>query len=326
MGYGVEVVPLKGEPELQEDFNTAGAFVNLSLINKSPLLQLIKIHKLTSRDDLILHSHLPRAELMSIFASSRIKKVVSRHNAEPFYPNAPKVLSILLSRIVLFVTDRCIAISKAVELYMRENLEANLKQRIDVVHYGYEYRDGIIPERRNRTQPRALVIGTIARLAPQKDLHVLLAAFALFSQRSPNLNPSLVIVGDGPLREKLELLAQTLGISDTVKWAGKTTDVHSYLSKMDVFALPSKYEGFGLVLLEAMSHGLPIVAARNSAIPEVLGNEYEFLFETSNVFDLSYKLSEVIQSKFDFHEYSRERLILFRPNLMAERIEEIYLN
>lgn len=104
------------------------------------------------------------------------------------------------------------------------------------------------------------VVGTVGRLSDQKALHVLLDAVPRLLADDPGTR--LLIVGDGPLRAALERRARQLGIGDTVAFAGYQADVVPAYSAMDVFVLPSRYEGFGIVFLEAMALGVPVVGTR----------------------------------------------------------------
>jgi len=104
------------------------------------------------------------------------------------------------------------------------------------------------------------VIGTVARLATQKAVHVLLDATPLLLQQFPDAR--VLIVGDGPLRATLEQQAKRLGISSAVTFAGYQEDVASAYAAMDVFVLPSRDEGYGIVFLEAMAMGVPVVGTR----------------------------------------------------------------
>lgn len=109
------------------------------------------------------------------------------------------------------------------------------------------------------------VVGTIGRLVPQKAIHVLLDATPALLRADPATR--VLVVGDGPLRSALEAQAARLGIADAVRFAGYQEDVVSAYAAMDVFVLPSRDEGFGLVFLEAMAMGVPVVGTR------VIGSE-----------------------------------------------------
>jgi glycosyltransferase involved in cell wall biosynthesis len=109
------------------------------------------------------------------------------------------------------------------------------------------------------------VVGTIGRLVPQKAIHVLLDATPALLRADPATR--VLVVGDGPLRGALEAQASRLGIADAVTFAGYQEDVVSAYAAMDVFVLPSRDEGFGLVFLEAMAVGVPVVGTR------VIGSE-----------------------------------------------------
>jgi glycosyltransferase involved in cell wall biosynthesis len=80
----------------------------------------------------------------------------------------------------------------------------------------------------------------------------------------------LVIVGDGELRSTLERLTAELALTEHVHFVGFRSDVPNLMHAFDIFVLPSLFEGFGLVLLEAMAAAKPIVATRVSAIPEIV--------------------------------------------------------
>ena len=86
------------------------------------------------------------------------------------------------------------------------------------------------------------------------------------------INARLVIVGDGPERENLEVTAASLGISDRVIFTGQVKNVEAYYAAADVLANPSHSEGSPYVLLEAMAANLPIVATAVGGVPEMVEN------------------------------------------------------
>jgi glycosyltransferase involved in cell wall biosynthesis len=116
--------------------------------------------------------------------------------------------------------------------------------------------------------PEAKVIGTVGHLNRQKGHDVLIAAMADVAAREPAAR--LVIAGRGPLRRRLEALAAQHGVADKVVFAGLVGDVARLLKAFDVFAFPSRWEGFGIALAEAMASGLPVVASATGGITEIV--------------------------------------------------------
>ena len=118
--------------------------------------------------------------------------------------------------------------------------------------------------------PRRFTVLTVCRFYPRKRLDVLLRAAALLRQRIPALQ--IRIVGGGPEAERLRRLARSLELEPVVRWLGNLSQdaLAREYNRADVFCLPSVQEGFGIVFLEAMAAGKPIVAARASAVPEVI--------------------------------------------------------
>lgn len=103
------------------------------------------------------------------------------------------------------------------------------------------------------------IVGTVARLIPEKGLSTLLEAMSLVMKILPRLH--LVIVGDGPERSRLQQYAHKLGLNSRVRFLGWRDDVPALMAGWDCFALPSLSEGFNLSILEAMASRLPVVAS-----------------------------------------------------------------
>ena len=147
---------------------------------------------------------------------------------------------------------------------------AGRPRRVEVVSLGIDLgrfrRDLADPARvAQHRGGAATVVGAIGRLVPQKAMHVLVDATPVLLAAQPGLR--VLIVGDGPLRPELEAQAARLGVAHAVRFAGYQEDVVSAYAAMDVFVLPSRDEGFGLVFLEAMAVGVPVVGTR------VIGSE-----------------------------------------------------
>jgi glycosyltransferase involved in cell wall biosynthesis len=120
--------------------------------------------------------------------------------------------------------------------------------------------------------------------------------------------------------------ARNMGIADSVFFLGRSSLIYEFLSGLDVFILTSKYEGFGMVLLEAMDAGVPVVASRNSAIPEVLGEDFPGLCTTGNSKDFYHKIERLNDPEYRNRVLAQQqtRLELFRADLMCSKINLIY--
>jgi glycosyltransferase involved in cell wall biosynthesis len=128
------------------------------------------------------------------------------------------------------------------------------------------------------------LIGTVCRLVePKKGLAILLHGMSELKRRIGKPPCQLLIVGDGPARGELESLRDHLGLSSWVVFSGTRRDVPRVLHALDVFVLPSLYEGFGIAILEAMAAGKPVVATTVGGIPEfVVPGETGLLVEPGN--------------------------------------------
>ena len=332
-GLNVVVLYLKGKPDLRNEFEESGVEVNNLLVGKSFLKQIAMLSNYIRKNPSPIHAHLPKSELLAAIVVRNKHLIFSRHNAQPFWPGGPRVVSNLLSKFVCKKASQGIAISNAVKSYLIKRGEVPNGYTIDVVYYGFE-KDvstnaaglGLITNIMTG-QSSNYKIGTIGRLVPQKDYPTLLNAFSNVLKSMPNTD--LYVVGEGYLQKDLVNFSKSLGINDKVHWLGKTEYIKEYLSKIDLFILPSKYEGFGLVLLEAMIAKKPVIAANNSAILEVLGKTYEGLFSTGDANALAQQIKAAISvnsfSERLVQSYSSQ-LELFDPNEMNRNIKNVYSN
>jgi glycosyltransferase involved in cell wall biosynthesis len=332
-GLNVVVLYLKGKPDLIKEFEASGTEVNNLLVGKSFLKQIFLLSKYLRENPSPVHAHLPKSELLAALVVRNKYFVFSRHNAEPFWPSGPRIFSNFLSKYVCKRASQGIAISNAVKSYLIKRGEVPNDYTIDVVYYGFQKNVSTNPEGLKLVinlmngQNSNYKIGTIGRLVTQKDYPTLLNAFSNVLKSLPNTD--LYVVGEGYLQKDLIELSKSLSINDKVNWLGKTEYIKEFLSKIDLFILPSKYEGFGLVLLEAMVAKKPIIAANNSAIPEVLGKSYEGLFLTGDANALAQQITTAIGDNGFSDKLVRSyasQLNLFDPSEMNMNIKNVYSN
>lgn len=140
---------------------------------------------------------------------------------------------------------------------------------------------------------KPVIVGA-GRLAAEKGFDMLLEAFALVFRRG--VSAHLVIAGEGPDRQALERKARELGVKDNVWFPGWIEDIGWLLEAAGVFVLSSRYEGFGLVLAEALAAGAPVVAFDCPSGPtEILdGGKYGVLIPANDVPAMASAISEVL--------------------------------
>jgi glycosyltransferase involved in cell wall biosynthesis len=252
----------------------------------------------------IVHTHLVHADLFGYTAAklARVAGVVtSRHLDDAFrYRSRWRRINRRLWRMI----DGGIAISAAMRQFALDIEEAPA-DKVDIVRYGMEYKwlsDDDINSARQQLRAElslptdAQLLGMACRLVEQKGIPYALEALRRIRSDFPRAH--LVIAGDGEKAGELRRLASKLGIADRVCWLGWRADAAELMAAFDIFLLPSLNEGFGLVLLEAMSRRVPIVASAVGAIPEiVVDGETGILVEARKVDQLAAAMARLLKDR-----------------------------
>lgn len=220
----------------------------------------------------MVHTHLIHGDLYGLSAAWLAGvpvSVSSRHNDNPFRQNT---IIKLMNRLAMRSAKRVIASSGALADFVTQ-VEGIPTSKVQVIRYGLEARD-YPPQAaaEARTQfgvgPDVPVVGFFGRLIAQKGVDVLLDAFSRLQAAHPAAQ--LVIVGDGDLRTQLEHQVVNLALGDQVTFTGWVDDASALMPGCDIVVMPSRWEGFGLVALEAMNAHRPLIASRVSALPEIV--------------------------------------------------------
>jgi glycosyltransferase involved in cell wall biosynthesis len=327
LGYRVTIIPIKGSNELAISLRAIGAEVNLFLVNKFFLKQFLLFWIFSKRNSFLLHVHLPRAELLGAVCRQKNLLIGTKHVTEMFFGENFRAISPLASRWVTGRMHYFICITRAVLEYMIDTRQLNPKTNRSVIYYGY---DDQVPSKfssevKSFGTIKSFRIGTVARLVPQKDLKTLLRTFSLL--KSYPVEYDLEIVGRGNLKIELQEYAKDLGLpKSSIHWIEHEHDISKFFKRIDVFVLTSKYEGFGLVLLEAMQANIPVVASDIAPIKEVLGENFPTL---SKVGDEAMFLDNILKLqdagfRKSVLELQANQLAKFSPKIMSNRIDKIY--
>jgi glycosyltransferase involved in cell wall biosynthesis len=277
-GHQVDVVYLKGQGRLTPAFEELGARV-AKVTFESPLqvvpacLELASLIRRGGFD--VVHTHLLKADVLGALAGflARHRAVIStKHNEEQVLKRAPVAL---VHGMVSRIPARVIALSDHVLEFVAT---AGRVRRDKLVRIYY----GIEPARfagGDRAAARAAlgvadgvhVAACVARFHPQKDHPTLFRAAARLQRERREF--LLLLIGGDPfhgLEPEMRAQVAALGLDDRVRFLGIRDDVPDLLAASDLFVLPSLFEGLGLVFLEAMAAGLPVLSTDCSAIPEVV--------------------------------------------------------
>jgi len=230
--------------------------------------------------------------------------------------------------------DKVIAISEPVKNHLIGDFNVDRK-RIELIHNGVDIerfdkefsKEDIHSARQSLGLNSDYIIGTIGRLSPVKGLDSLINAFKESSIL--NKKAELLIVGDGPDKEKLKSLANELNIKSKVHFIESSLNTPKLLSIMDVFVFPSVQEGLGLSLIEALASGRAVVATDAGGIKSLIkDNQSGLLTEIGDKKALSQAMCKLLENeelRTKLAQNGREIVKNeFSLDKMVERTETLY--
>ena len=199
--------------------------------------------------------------LMARFAGVRIRVLHAHNTALQTESRASAKIARLMRRLFsLSVTDYFACSEAAAEwlfppLVCEKHSYEILKNGVDLNAFRFD------PEARSRIRAAldlsGVVIGHIGRFMPQKNHARLLEIFAAVRKTAPEAR--LLLIGGGPMLDEMKEKARALGVADSVRFVGNVQEIPAYLSAMDVFLMPSLFEGLPITGVEAQASGLPCI-------------------------------------------------------------------
>ncbi len=284
--------------------------VSFSVAGWWDIVSLSKMRKAIERfEPDIVHAHLARGAYMAgkICKKNKIPLVVKTHNY--------------------------------VDLKYYKNVDVFITTTKD--QQQYLFREGIPPEK-TKVIPnfsrlpavkavshhvnKPLVIASCGRMVEKKGFHILLKAFSKVIESGPQV--SLRLGGDGKEKNDLQRLSEDLGINDHVEFCGWVDSISDFLEKADIFVLPSLDEPFGIIMLEAMAKGKPLISTRTQGPSEILDEETSYLVETGSVDALAKALIIAISDKDGRLKKAEKALCVFNKayseNVVVPNIVQVY--
>ncbi len=239
----------------------------------------------------VVHFHTKRAHALSLWlphGHDRPRYVVTRRM------DYPQTKSWYTRYLYNRGVDAVIAISRPIaDVLIRAGVEP---KQIRVIYSGIDRARFSAAERDGTCESDAPIIGTVAHLEARKGHRYLLEAARLLKERGYRFK--LALAGDGPLKPALEEMARSLALREEVTFCGFVSDVPKFLTAIDIFVLPSLYEGLGVAALEAMAAGKVVVASRVGGLADLVkDSETGFLVPPADAAALAAALAKLLEEK-----------------------------
>jgi glycosyltransferase involved in cell wall biosynthesis len=227
----------------------------------------------------ILHQfHVFYLGAASVFAKKVLRKplVTSLMGWDTYDPIHP--LSKFLDPYLAHIMNSSDVVVSPVERTIIHAKHQGCKKEIKIIPHGVDTMrfnvnvNGSIQRKKLGVEKDDIVVLSVQRLFQRKGMEYLVYAIPTAIRENPHMK--FVIIGEGPEKAKLKELAKTLKVNERIIFLGfvSSEELPKYYAACDVFALPSLYEQFGIVLAEAMACGKPVVSTEVGAIPEVVEN------------------------------------------------------
>ena len=332
-GYRVDILLAKGKGQLAKNVSREVDLVDFSRRRVWKCVFDLKKYIDTSRPDSVLSMQdrtsavLIAASLMS--SQNPNKVVVDQINLLEYIKGLDKVYGIgvrALVKIFYPFADVVVGVSHGV-IEDTKRLVGLPESKTRVIHNPVVseklYKDARVdPENPWLHSDTVKVILGVGRLHPQKNFPLLVRAFGKAYEENQNLR--LIILGEGSHRSEIESTITRLGLSDVVRLPGFVSNPYSYMARADLFALSSNYEGFGIVVAEALACGCPVVSTDCPSGPrEILEDgKWGTLVPVGDEKALSDAMKESLDQEHDRQAY-RERGAMFSVEHSVDDYERV---
>ncbi len=320
--YEVHILTIMGGGPLEKEFKDLN--VRIQIFKKKTKLGLgilWQIYCYLKREKpQIVHTHLFAGDtwgrIAAILAGAPII-ISTEHNT-----NLDEgLLKRLIKRILSYKTDKIVAVSNAVSDYSIR-VDKKKKKKILVIPNGICFEKFVPKAKKFEHIP---ILGVIGRLEIQKGHAYLFQALNLVK----DIPWKLWLVGEGSLRKKLEKQVKELSLEERVSFLGAQYNVLEILQTIDIFILPSLWEGLGIAVLEAAAMAKPIIASKVGGIPEIIEDKKTgLLVEPKKVTDLGEAIRWMLGHENEANEMGRcaRKIVLekFDIEKMVKEYEKLY--
>jgi glycosyltransferase involved in cell wall biosynthesis len=292
---------------------------NLSFLNPFKWIKLYRLFKRTKSDRIIMN--LP-SDLKIAGPLARIlnfKQIIYRRGSA--IPIKNKFINRYLFKNVL---TNVIANSEATKNTILQNNPSLIDPRkISVIYNGIHVSDknGEITEPIYTRKNGEKIIGIASRMVYQKGYDYLIDVALQLQLKEPNFK--VLVAGTGPLEDEIKSLVAKKKLSEHFVFLGFVTDINAFMNSIDVFVLPSRWEGFGYVIAEAMLALKPVVAFNISSNPELISDsENGFLCEAYNTEEFADKLHYLLQRPKKIKEMGQNGFRMVKQKFSFDQVVE----
>ncbi len=278
----------------------------------------------------IIHTHLGHADILGVWAAKRTKsKLFSTIHSTSFKGNG--ILDNIYFSFYRFLFNKfkdrwnLISISESVKRVVIKKITKSKENNLVLRNAISDF------DTYNKPHNNVVSILFLGRLTKAKSIETLLKAVSQIKENSKGLIFRVTIVGEGNLKQRLVKLTKKLKIENIVTFIGEQKKVYEFYKKADIFILPSIWEGFGIVILEAFRAKLAVIASDIEGPSELIqDNKNGLLFEPKNHIQLAEKMKLLIENKTLRESLAEEGYNTFTAdfhiNTYVKKLEELYLN
>jgi glycosyltransferase involved in cell wall biosynthesis len=323
--------------DLLPEFERHGIPVSCFYLKKPYDLRVVfKVFQLLRKQEIdILHTHLPYSGIVgrlgALLAGTKIIISTEHGLMESYHPltRLGNILTLPLNHATIAVSQAAARSVLRYKIIRPEKIQV-IYNAIDIASLKHFHPDTESIKKSLGIEGHGLVVGTVSNIRPEKGHQYLLRAARLVLQQRPDV--SFVIVGREKNKEdlkRLEELARHLGIRDRIIFTGFREDALQIMKSFDIFVLPSVWEAFALVIMEAMGLGRPVVTTNVGGIPEAIDDGVNgFLVAPRDPQQLATKIlyllnDNVLRDRMG-EEGRKKALNKFDIQHMVKEVEQVY--
>lgn len=284
--FNIFIIFWENRYELLQEYNiSTDKIIKLNLkkpISVSSILKVAKSLKRLNAD--IVHTHFIDADLMGFICSIilRIPHLITIHS----FPFPQKTSHCIRYKLSSYFVKYLICVSNTVKEYLMQVAKIDQRKLI-LVHNGInleKFSKNSNPsfkhklKRELKIKENCKIVGNVSRLIKQKGHQYLIYAIPNILKYHPET--MFLIVGDGQFKEELNRITQRLNVQNNVIFTGTRSDIPELIDIMDIFVFPAVNEALGLCVLEAMSMGKAVIAAKDAAMLELITNDEDGILVT----------------------------------------------